>query len=164
MLAAVAGIRISTMLVLAASVACGPKTSDDAGSDGSTGDGEPTAGSAPGATETGITAPGTDDAATTDPDGSDTSMPVDCNALDGDQCGLYGEQCETVSGTEALPTGRPGEYDCSDAKAPFGCAPLGCEEMDSVVVCKLDDPSTARWVVNDCLPGGWEECPGGMCV
>lgn len=88
-------------------------------------------------------------------------MPVDCNALSGDECGGF-EECETVSGAEAMATDVPGVYECSDFGFPFGCAPAGCEKVETIV-CKTGEPGVAMWVVGDCVPGGWEVCPGASC-
>ncbi|MCA9706059.1 MAG: hypothetical protein KDK70_09450 [Myxococcales bacterium] len=151
------------LLGLATAGACGPETNDDAGDSGPSTTAATAATVATETTETETTATGTA-MPTTDPDGSTTSTPVDCNTLDiEDDCSLHPE-CVTVAGTEALPTATPGEYECSDARGPFGCAPAGCEVLVNAIVCRADDPSKAMWILDACVPGGWVECEGATCV
>lgn len=102
------------------------------------------------------TAPGT---------AGETGEPVSCEGLDDDEC--QGQaHCQLVNGAEALPEGDRGGYHCSDISLPFACAPIDCEPSPVVVIlCSLEDPGTARWIVDgECIPPGWEECPGSTCV
>ncbi|MCX4244244.1 hypothetical protein [Paraliomyxa miuraensis] len=136
---------------------CGPSVGDDAGS-GSGGSGEAgSEGSGPGSGEaTGAGTVSSAESGTTAVDGSDTGMPIDCAALGGDECGEHPE-CETVSGAETMATDVDGVYSCSDLVVPFGCAPARCERVEALV-CKVDEPEVVRWVIGDCVPGGWEVC------
>ena len=48
---------------------------------------------------------------------------------------------------------------------PFACVSLDCEPVPGTpILCKIDDPDTAVWVIDECIPAGWEECPDSMCA
>jgi hypothetical protein len=120
-----------------------------------------------GSTDAGTTTTASDGTATGTPPAtaSETGEPVSCEGLSDEAC--QGQaHCQLVNGAEATPEGDRGGYFCSDISLPFACAPIDCEpSLVVVIVCSLDDPGTARWIVDgECIPPGWEECPGSTCV
>lgn len=154
----------SLILALALGSACGSPVDDggnetgadtnDAGTTAATASDETTSTDPPPATGTGTAGETTE-----------TGEPVSCEGLDEDQCQSQAH-CQLVNGAEALPEGDRGGYSCSDISLSFACAPIDCEPSPVVVIlCSLDDPGTARWIVDgECIPSGWEECPGSTCI
>ena len=94
--------------------------------------------------------------------GPDETGGVDCSTYDPfTECNDV-EGCQNVSGSMAtlLDTGV---YECPDDASPFACVEEGCEPYEGVI-CLPNDDVNGRWIVNDCIPPGWEPCPDdAMC-
>lgn len=124
-------------------------------------DGEDTGGGTVDATS-GSTAPVTSD--TTASGATDTGAPVECGSLTLEECNGHRE-CRDASAPEATPQGEPGAYYCSDLSLPFACVSIDCEPVPGTpILCKIDDPSVAVWVLEECIPTGWQLCPDATCV
>jgi hypothetical protein len=148
------------VFVLAAGSACGPRVDEDTGGDTSNASEgtETTHGTA--ATGTSVTATN----AIEESGSSSTGVPVDCDSLTLEECD-FSEGCQTASGAEATPQGGPGEYYCSDLGLPFACVSPDCELVPGhFILCKIDEPGVAVWVIDQCLPAGWEPCPDAVCA
>ena len=152
----------SIVFVLVVGSACGPVVDDDTGGDTSNASegAETTHGTATaGTTETPVTATDAIEGSS-----SNTGGPVDCDSLALEECD-FSAGCETAEGPEATPEGGPGEYYCSDLKVEFACVSPDCEPVPGIfILCKIDEPGVAVWVIDQCLPAGWEPCPDAVCA
>jgi hypothetical protein len=153
------------LVVLAMAAACGPSTDDGDGGDDVAGSGPGSTTNAQGSTSEGATtAPGTTAADSGSGTGTGTGEPIDCNLIHPEECFDY-EECHRIRGAEASPTGEAGVFSCSDIALNIACVPPGCEAIPGTsIICTLDEPNLARWIVDECVPPGWEICPDATCV